>query len=514
MTTWKKVLTKHGLWIGLGIAVGTFATTAVTHRAGIAPAMAQTREATPISSTNRAESLAALRALDDSFADLVQYVEPAVVHIRAESSGSGEGAMPAGSGGQGSGVIFRPDGWILTNDHVVAGFDKVTVILKDGREFRGTVRRSNDPQNDIAVVKIDAANLPVAQLGDSSKVRAGQFALAVGAPFGLENTVTVGHISGLNRSNTVMNRGYSGLIQTDAPINPGNSGGPLIGVSGEVIGINTAIFSGTGGNVGIGFSIPSNQARLIADMLIEKGKLTRGYLGLLPDNLKEYEAKDMGLNGGAIVRQVPSGGPAAVAGIKPNDVILRIGTMPVNGQMDLRNAMLKYNPGTKVTVEYVRDKQRRTAEVKVAPVPKEMQALQQPSIQGETPDDFLREFRRRFQDGTPQLPTPDETPSAPSEGKPRLGVSVTPLGPDNRSQYNVPASTKGVLVTSIEPGSVADRLGIQVGDVIVGLGGVAIESPEQLASAVAKAATGKRLSLRYMRFGKNSSSSFQEDVSF
>src|SRR5436305_7849869 len=196
-----------------------------------------------------------LRAHDNSFASLAQYIEPSVVHITSEGTHDSDilGRRVGEVKGVGTGVVFRKDGWIITNDHVVAGFDTVKVVLADGREFPGTVRRA--PDNDIAVVKINANNLVPAQFGDSGRMRVGQFAMAVGSPFGLDETVTIGHVSAMNRSDQVIPderaplgyRAYSDLIQTDAPINMGNSGGPLINVDGQVIGINSAIYSGTGG---------------------------------------------------------------------------------------------------------------------------------------------------------------------------------------------------------------------------------------------------------------------------
>ncbi|MBC8063263.1 MAG: trypsin-like peptidase domain-containing protein, partial [Chlorobia bacterium] len=274
----------------------------------------------------RTESLEMVKALDESFANLAESVKPAVVHIRVQNSGARNmlGERQA-IGGEGSGFIFRPDGYIITNDHVVGGFEKVTVILFDGREFPGKVLRAED--SDIAIVKIDAKDLPSLPFADSNQVRAGEFAMAVGAPYGLESTVTVGHVSATQRSNQIPDpnsgrvRVYSDLIQTDTAINVGNSGGPLLNIEGQVVGINSAIFSPTGTSSGIGFAIASNQARLLAETLIEKGKIVRGYLGILPANLKQFRAKALGVEKGAFVEDLPSDGPAAIAGIKKGDVV-------------------------------------------------------------------------------------------------------------------------------------------------------------------------------------------------
>src|SRR5579864_5351168 len=273
--------------LALGVVAGALAVASLPH---LVPSVRAQQDviARPIAGMS-AEDMTTLRSLDNSFASLAQYIEPSVVHISSEGSHESDilGRRMGDVKGVGTGIVFRSDGWIITNDHVVAGFDNVKVQLADGREFPGTVRRA--PDNDIAVVKINASNLTPAQFGDSGRVRVGQFAMAVGSPFNLDETVTVGHISALNRENTIPDeraplgaRVYTDLIQTDAPINMGNSGGPLINVDGQVVGVNSAIYSGTGGSVGIGFAIPSNQAREIAEMLIDKGSVTKAYLGLRP----------------------------------------------------------------------------------------------------------------------------------------------------------------------------------------------------------------------------------------
>ena len=225
----------------------------------------------------------------------------------------------------GSGVIVRSDGYILTNDHVVGGADKVTVKLKDGREFQGIVSR--DPRSDLALVKIDARNLPAAKLGDSSKVKAGSWAIAVGSPFELDQTVTVGVVSAIGRQGVASDgdetRFYPNLIQTDASINPGNSGGPLINIDGEVIGINTLIrASFDRGNIGIGFAIPVNTAKFVLDQLIEHGKVTRGYLGIKPTDVTPKGAERYGTKEGSLVQSVEVSSPADKAGVQVEDVIV------------------------------------------------------------------------------------------------------------------------------------------------------------------------------------------------
>lgn len=461
-------------------------------------------------------SIAGLRDFDAAFVSLVEFVEPAVVHIRA--SGRSEGAIVA-PGGQGSGVIMRPDGWIVTNDHVVAGYKEVTVVLSDGREFTGKVTRSGDNQNDIAVVKIDAKDLATVKFADSDKVRPGQYAIAVGSPFGLENTVTIGHISGLGRVNEVANRGYSDMIQTDAPINPGNSGGPLLNINGEVVGINTAIFSGTGGNVGIGFAIPSNQARMIAEKLIKDGKLVRGYLGLAPDNMKPIEKQRRGVEG-AIVREVPSNGPAASAGVKPDDVIVRIGNQKVRGQIDLRNAMLNNPPGSTVELELVRGRnERKTVRVKVAEQPPRS-ARQSPGEFFDR-DGFLEDFRRRFGEqpwpepfAERKAPESEKSPGSSTTEPARLGVQVGPVDEQTRTQFSIPNSAKGAVVLSVETGSPAARLGIEPGEVIERLGDKTIATPDDLVNAMRSVRKGDRVAIRSTKYGTGVMSTRIQDVQF
>jgi len=415
------------VWIlGAGILLGAGATATVvggrsSHPTLSAPSVS-IGDPKPIGQV-KTESMDMVKALDESFANLADAVKPSVVHIRVQSSSTRNqtGGFQI-VGGEGSGVIFRPDGYIVTNDHVVGGFEKVTVILYDGREFPGKVIRAED--SDIAVVKIEAKDLPALQFANSNEVRSGEFAMAVGAPFGLDNTVTVGHISALQRTNQIPDpttgkyRMYWDLIQTDAPINMGNSGGPLVNIEGQVVGINTAIFSPTGTSGGIGFAISSNQARLLAETLIEKGKVTRGFLGIQPENLKGYQKKDFGVNEGALVVDLPNDGPAAMAGVKKGDVVVRIGSMPITSQVDLRNSMIKYAPGSKIEIEVVRDKEHKTftATSKEPPVlPTQPQNLQRIN-----PND-LPDFPG-FKD-FPRIQDPSQAP-VQQFGKPRLGASV------------------------------------------------------------------------------------------
>ena len=510
--------------LAAGVVLGGLAMASILKTGVIPTAFAGDPGSARVVSGVTAENMTVLRNLDSTFASLVEFIEPSVVHIRSESKTSKDmmgRAMPVG--GEGSGVIFRPDGWIVTNDHVVNGFDKVTVVMADGREFAGTVKRAED--SDIAVIKIDAKDLPAATFADSSRVKPGQFALAVGAPFGLENTVTIGHVSALGRSSEVPDqrvdaraRFYTDLIQTDASINQGNSGGPLLNVDGQVVGINTAIYSGTGGSVGIGFAIPANQVRLIADTLIEKGKITRGYLGLVPVNLKPYQKKDMKVEGGALVEQVPNNGPAGMAGIKKGDVIVRVGNVPILGQLDVRNSMLRYAPGQKVKVEVLRDGETKSVELTVGTPPKnptlprpnedapDMKEFQWPNL----PEGFGDMLPKGFPPTTPDT----KEQGAPKTGKARLGVNVADVDDTTRKQFNIPSGISGAVVTGVEPGSVAAKLGIQDGDVIRRVGDVTVSSGADLVKAMESVKWGDTKSISWARYGENSKFEQSRSIEF
>jgi serine protease Do len=517
------------LTLGLGLALGLGLTT-VVFRSGIVPkASADPTVVKPIAGIS-AENMAALRALDSSFASLASYIEPSVVHINAESDGQRDmmGRRMGVVGGEGSGVIFRPDGWIVTNDHVVAGFDKVTVVLQDGHEYPGKVIRSDDRSIDVAVVKIAANNLPAAQFGDSRSVRPGQFAIAVGSPFGLDNSVTIGHISALGRQREVGDehlgdiRVYSNFIQTDAPLNQGNSGGPLVNIEGQVIGINTAIYSGTGGNVGIGFAIPSNFARYVAETLIDNGKVVRGYLGVRPEDLKGYQLKDLNLTGGAIVAEAPNDGPAAAAGIRKDDVIIRIGETTVNGQDDLRTAMLRHAPGSKVPVEFVRDGVTKTVQVKVGKVPEAVVAQSQPNQgpQTENPFGAFPNFPNFQGFGNPDdgfgIPSPQGDDGSPGVrvGQAKLGVTVQNLTPALRNRYHIPSDVQGAVVTSVVPKSVAARNSFQVGDVIQRIGNKTVTSAADVSYAMAGVRWGQTKQMKVTHFEKNLTASRDMPVQF
>jgi serine protease Do len=337
----------------------------------------------------------------------------------------------------GSGVIVSQDGYILTNNHVVDGAQKLTVVLNDKKKYAAKVV-GRDPQTDIAVIKIDAHGLPAASLANSDQVRVGQWVIAVGNPFELMHTVTAGIISAKGRSSMNL-AAYEDFIQTDASINPGNSGGALADLDGNVIGINTAIVnpSGVGGNVGIGFAIPINMASSVMHQLVAKGKVTRGYLGLLPQDIDDALAKALHLEGtkGSLVGNVTAGSPADKAGIKHGDVITSFNGTEVENSTQLRNMVAEAEPEAKAHVGLIRDGKKMEVTVVLGERPQEL-------AQGEG----------------------QEESSEPSALK-KFGLSVQDLTSDVAKKLGYGKET-GVLVTAVVPGSVAEDAGLQKNDLI------------------------------------------------
>lgn len=370
--------------------------------------------------------------------------------------------------GQGSGVIIRSDGYILTNNHVVDDADEVTVRLQDGRELEATVV-GLDPDSDLAVIRVDASGLPTARFGDSDRVRTGDWIVAVGNPFGLDHTVTAGVVSATGRGEMGLST-YEDFIQTDAAINPGNSGGPLVNLHGEVIGINSAIRSASGGNNGVGFAIPAKLARHVADSLIESGRVERGWLGVSVQPLTQDLARTMGYAEarGALVADVMPETPAAAAGLASGDVIVRVGDEPVDSARELINAIAQHEPGRRVSLGIDRNGESRSIDVTL----------------GERP-------------GAAQIAsTPQDSASA--EGK--LGMSVQALTPELAAQLGIEAA-RGVVVTEVKSDSPAQKAGIRAEDVILEAGREPIGSPADLARA-AKEAGDSGVLLRVSRDGR------------
>jgi serine protease Do len=334
----------------------------------------------------------------------------------------------------GSGVIVAPDGYILTNNHVVAGASEIKVFLSDKREFKGRVI-GTDPKTDVAVVKIDAKNLPTVTLGDSSKLQVGDYALAIGDPFGIGETVTMGIVSATGRGGLDI-EDYEDFIQTDAAINPGNSGGALINARGELIGINTAILSaGSGGNQGIGFAIPINMARYVMDEILKHGKVTRGYLGVGIQDVTPALAKafDVPQVTGVLISDVEKNGPGAQAGLEQGDVILAVDGQPVNSVNDLRLRIAQTMPGTTVHLKILHSGHEREVAVKLGELP-------------EKPG--------------------QAAVGQPGAGSLMQGVQVQTLSADIAQQLGISPATRGVVVNDVDPGSAAAAAGLQRGDVI------------------------------------------------
>ena len=392
-----------------------------------------------------------------SFAPIVDKVSPAVVKIEVTATKDVQMEGPPGFdnpffqqffGGQGgpqerqevehglgSGVIVSRDGYILTNNHVVDGAKDVKVTLADGREFTAKVV-GHDEKTDVAVVKIDANNLPTIPMADSRNVEVGDVVLAVGNPFGVGETVTEGIVSAKNRGGMGIEH-YENFIQTDAPINPGNSGGALVDIDGRLIGINTAIMSRSGGSQGIGFAIPSDLARGVMESLIQYGHVTRGYLGVIiqnvtPDLASQFDVKD---NHGALVSEVEANSPAEKAGLKEGDVIVKFNGEQITDSRQLELEVADVKPGSKVPVMVIRNGDDKTVDVTIKPQP-----------------------------GTEQLA--DSGSQDNSDNSTLNGVTVADLNSQAREQFNIPDDVKGAVITQVDPASASAQAGLQPGEVI------------------------------------------------
>jgi putative serine protease PepD len=291
----------------------------------------------------------------EAVAAVAKAVLPTIVRIDvSEAGGLGSGT--------GSGVIYRADGYIITNNHVIEGASDIEVTLASGQQLSARVIGTAAPGADIAVVKVDRTGLPVARLGSIGEIEVGDLAVAMGSPFGLSGTVTAGVISALHRNITLgPGERFADAIQTDAPINPGNSGGALANAEGKVVGINTAIVGGNGGNVGVGFAIPIDIARRVADQIIATGKASLPFIGISGQNLPDDR--------GALVQEVVSGGPSAGAGIRPGDIIVELGGTQIHSMDELISTLIQHRVGESIRVVYTRNGQRHTVTVKLAARP-------------------------------------------------------------------------------------------------------------------------------------------------
>lgn len=435
-----------------------------------------------------------VRALPD-FSPLVEKYGPAVVNVevieKAPSANGGPGGLspndpfydffrrfgiPGPEGGQrgggnqppaheaGSGFIVSADGYILTNTHVVANADEVTVRLTDRREFQAKVIGA-DERTDVAVIKISANNLPTVKLGDPAKIKPGQWVVAIGSPFGFENSATAGIISATARS--LPSDNYVPFIQTDVAVNPGNSGGPLFNMFGEVIGINSQIFSRTGGYMGVSFAIPIDVARNVEEQLVKSGRVVRGRIGVTIQDVNAQLAESFGLDRprGALVSSVEKDGPAATAGLLPGDVILGVNGRPIERYGELSGTIAAMKPGADATLQVWRSGKQQLLPVKVTEL-KEQQ--------------------------TQEAKTGGRPGGRPASQPDALGLTVRPLDPQEKEQ----AETQGNLVVEEAEGPAASA-GVQPGDIIIGVNGKKVKTTKELQES--SKAAGKNVALLIQR---------------
>ena len=457
-----------------------------------APAPAATVPAGTPAPTPNVEGV--LRALPD-FSPLVEKYGPAVVNVEVVEKPQQSNGVPGLSPndpfydffrrfgipgpdqqqprgnqppvrGAGSGFIVSSDGYILTNTHVVANADEVTVRLTDRREFPAKVVGA-DERTDVAVIKINANSLPTVRLGDPTRIKPGQWVLAIGSPFGFENSATAGIISATSRS--LPSDNYVPFIQTDVAVNPGNSGGPLFNMSGEVIGINSQIFSRTGGYMGVSFAIPIDVARNVEDQLIKTGHVVRGRIGVTIQDVNAQLAESFGLDRprGALVSSVEKDGPAAKAGLNPGDVILAVNSHPIERYGELSGDIAAMKPGTDATLQVWRQGKSLIVAVKIA------------------------ELKEQEQQAAAN--TPNSKPNArQTDQATQLGLTVRSLDPSEKEQVQ----TAGTLVVEEVTGPAA-AAGVQPGDIILGINGKKVKTAKEL-QETAKAG-GKNVALLIQR---------------
>ena len=484
MSTWINQKTKLAGRVMVGVVAAVLAVSVGTYEFA-KPASAAAAAPVPAASALDNNSVGALLALDQAMEALAARVTPAIVNVTVTSktnAGMGDGDESQGTQqfnpfgqfgmpmqpqrpqiehGLGSGVIISPDGYIVTNNHVVDGAVDVNVTMSDRRIMPAKVV-GTDPLTDLAVIKVNGSNLPSVPWGDSTQLHPGQMVLAFGNPFGLRFTVTRGIVSALNRPNpSASDRRKPGqFIQTDAAINPGNSGGPLVNARGEVIGINTFLISSNGSFSGMGFAIPTQIVRPTVDNLIKFGKVSHGYMGIgisdvTPENSRFFDLKKAE---GALVTQVEPNSPGAKAGLKTGDVITQFDGKAVNDAGELQVEVGQKRPGTTINLGVVR-------EGKNVSVPVTLEAMGNKSG--------------------------DEESASNEYGKPRWGLGLADLTPDLRDQVQAPKDIRGAVVGNVQPGSPADNAGLQRGDVILEVNRHAVLSASDAAQELGKIGKGQ-----------------------
>ncbi len=436
---------------------------------------------------------AILEQSSKAIVNIVKQAKPAVVHIKVEKTttkGGGSSQIPEEmfnhpffehffgplprqmprreykQQGLGSGFIINENGLILTNNHVVEEADSIQVTLSDNRQFDAKVI-GTDPQSDVALIKIeDPANLPVLSLGDSGALEVGEWVIAIGNPFGLTQTVTVGVVSATGRSSIGINE-YENFIQTDAAINPGNSGGPLLNGKGEVVGINTALFSKTGGYMGIGFAIPINMAKAIEQQLQKNGKVTRGWLGVVIQDVNEDLAESFGLKSanGILVSEVQANSPASAAGLAQGDVILQLNEVVLEDVSDLRNRVAMLEPGSKAVLLIIRDGREKKVQVTI----------------GEQPADFSKRGMNPMTGDSGMLE--------------KFGLALQELTPELSEKFEYKKDS-GLIISDVAEGSPAESAGLKPGYLIEEVNRVKTGNFEELRRALKGAGDMQKILLR------------------
>jgi serine protease Do len=454
-----------------------------------------------------------------SFADLAARLQPAVVNISTKQSitvrnqglppgfeeffrrfgapvpeGGGEGPVTRRGGSLGSGFIISADGYVVTNNHVIAAarngtVEEITVTMNDRKEYSARLI-GRDEESDLALLKVEGANFPFVRFGDSTRARVGDWVVAIGQPYGLGGTVTAGIVSALHRN--IGSGAYDRYIQTDASINQGNSGGPMFDLNGNVIGINTALISPTGGNVGIGFAIPAEQARPVIESLRRGQRFQRGYIGVALQSLDESVATALGVpkDRGELIQSVTPGGPAARAGVQQGDVVVSVGGRPVTPDESLAYLISQQPVGARIPLELIRDGRRQTVTVTTTQRPTVEELAR---ISGVQPEQELTEAPREQQS------------TSQRSARASLGVTVQTLTPEIARSLNLrDATVRGVVVTSVDQSSDAGQK-LQTGDIIQSINQRATRTPEEAAAALEAARTsGRNTALLLVRRGNQS----------